>query len=112
MSSSETQTSLERLPAGVARSLPLWEIASVITSCLIAEWAVLVFVGRSKLVMAIPITLAFALMLFSHRERGETSRDLGLRTDNFLTSCRLLFLPILLALFLIFWFCLSTRHCL
>jgi len=110
MSSSETQTSLERLPAGVARSLPLWEIASVITSCLIAEWAVLVFVGRSKLVMAIPITLAFALMLFSHRERGETSLDLGLRTDNFLTSFRLLLLPTLLAVFLIIAFGWSTSH--
>ncbi len=102
---SETQTSLERLPAGVARSLPLWEIASVITSCLIAEWAVLVFVGRSKL-----ITLALALMSFSHRERGETSRDLGLRTDNFLTSCRLLLLPTLLAVFLIITFGWSTSH--
>ncbi len=71
------------------------------TSCLIAEWVVLVFVGRSKLIMAIPIGLAFVFMLLSHRERGETFRDLGLRTDNFLLSCRLLFLPTTLAVLVI-----------
>ena len=98
---SDSQSSPETLAAGVARALPLWEIASVMTSCLIAEWAVLVFVGHSKWVMAIPITLAFGLMLFSHRECGETLRDLGLRTDNFVFSCRLLFLPTALAVFLI-----------
>jgi uncharacterized protein len=110
MSGSETQTSLERLPAGLARSLPLWEIASVVTSCLIAEWAVLVFVGRSKLVMGIPIALAFGLMLYSHRERGETLRDLGFRTDNFLACCRLLLLPTAIAVFLIITFGWFTSH--
>lgn len=98
---SNSQISPETLAAGASRALPLWEIASVMTSCLIAEWAVLVFVGHSKLVMAIPITLAFGLMLFSHRERGETLRDVGLRTDNFLFACRLLLLPTALAFFLI-----------
>jgi membrane protease YdiL (CAAX protease family) len=106
----DTQTSLEQLPTGVARSLALWEVASVMTSCLIAEWAVLVFVGRSKLVMAVPVSLGFGLMLFSHRERGETLRDLGLRTDNFLTSCRLLLLPTLLAVLLVITFGWSTSH--
>jgi hypothetical protein len=110
MSGSETQTSLERLPAGLARSLPLWEIASVVTSCLIAEWTVLVFIGRSKLVMGIPIALAFGLMLFSHRERGETLRDLGLRTDKFLACCRLLLLPTAIAVFLIITFGWFTSH--
>ena len=110
MGDGETQTALEKLPAGVERSLPLWEIASVMTSCLIAEWAVLVFVGRSKLVMAIPVTLAFAFMLYSHRERGETLRELGLRTDNFLISCRLLLLPTALAVILILSFGWFTSH--
>jgi hypothetical protein len=74
------------------------------TSCLIAEWAVLVFVGKSKWVMAIPIAFAVGLMFFSHRERGETLRDIGLRTDNFLISCQLLLLPTALAVFLIMSF--------
>jgi len=110
MSGSETQTSLERLPAGVARSLALWEIASIITSCLIAEWAVLLFVERSKLVMGIPVALAFGLMLFSHRERGETFRDVGLRADNFFASCRLLLLPTAIAVLLITTFGWLTSH--
>lgn len=97
----DSKSSPETLGAGASRLLPLWEIASVMTSCLIAEWVVLVFLGRNKLVMAIPITLAFGLMLCSHRERGETLRDIGLRTDNFLFSCRLLFLPTAVAVFLI-----------
>lgn len=76
-----------------ANRLGLWEIASVVTSCLIAEWVVLSFAGASKLIGAIPILLALSLMAFSHRERGETLHDIGFRTDNFLASCRLLLLP-------------------
>ena len=101
------KNSLEQLPSGIERSLPLWEIASVVTSCLIAEWAVLVFIGRNKAIMAIPVGLAFALMLYSHRERGESLRDIGLRADTFLAACRLLLIPTALAVILILvvgWF--------
>ena len=73
--------------------LALWEIVSVVTSCLIAEWVVLSFAGASKLISAVPILLATGLMAFSHRERGETPREIGFRTDNFLASSRLLLLP-------------------
>lgn len=90
---SDRDNSLEQLPPGTDRWLPLWEIASVVTSCLIAEWVVLVFIGNNKLVLAIPVVLALALMFLSHRQRCETLRDLGLRTDNFLACCRLLLLP-------------------
>lgn len=83
------------------KTLALWEIASVITSCLIAEWVVLSFVGRSKLILAIPILLSLGLMVFSHRERGETLRDIGFRSDNFLAACRLLLLPTLAAVLLL-----------
>lgn len=89
------------------KTLALWEIASVITSCLIAEWVVLAFVGRSKLILAIPILLSLGLMVLSHRERGETLRDVGFRSDNFLAACRLLLLPTLAALLVVFavgWF--------
>jgi len=57
------------------RALAVWEIVSVVVSCLIAEWVVLAFVGRSKLVLAIPVALALALMIFSHRAYGESARD-------------------------------------
>ncbi len=78
---------------GRAKGLAIWEITSVVTSCLIAEWVVLSFVGRSKLIIAIPILLAVGFMVFSHREHGETLRDIGFRTDNFFASSRLLLLP-------------------
>jgi len=91
----------QSLPEHTARALALWEIASVVTSCLIAEWVVLAFVGRSKLITAIPILSALGLMAFSHFERGETLPEIGFRADNFLASCRLLLLPTTAAVFLI-----------
>ena len=83
-----------------ARGLALWEILSVVTSCLLAEWVVLSFAGRTKLAIAVPVLLALGLMLFSHRERGETFQDIGFRTDNFLAACRLLLLPTALVVLL------------
>lgn len=77
---------------------PLWEIASVVTSCLIAEWLVFAFAGDSKLVGVIPVTLALAFMIFSHRERGETVRDIGFRFDNFWAAIGVLWLPTTIAI--------------
>jgi len=75
------------------RSLAAWEIVSVVSSVLIAEWILSASAGRSKLVVAIPVTLAFALIIYSHVQRGETARELGLRLDTFLPALRLLLLP-------------------
>jgi|ERR1043166_3596598 membrane protease YdiL (CAAX protease family) len=75
------------------KKIALWEIASVITSCLIAEWVALSFAGRNKIITLIPVLLALGLIFLSHRERGETLHYLGFRTDNFLAACRLLLLP-------------------
>jgi hypothetical protein len=75
------------------RALAAWEIASVVVSCLIAEWVVLAFAGTNKLLLAIPVVLALALMIYSHRAYGETARDLGFRWDNFGPAVRLLALP-------------------
>jgi len=83
----------DSMPGSTAKALAIWEIVSVVTSCLIAEWVVLSFAGHSKLITAIPIVLAVGLMVFSHRERAETLVDIGFRTDNFLAACRLLLLP-------------------
>jgi membrane protease YdiL (CAAX protease family) len=82
-------------------TLALWEIVSVVISCLIAEWVVLAFIGPNKLALAIPIALALTLMIFSHRVYGETMHDLGFRLDNFLASAKLLLLPTLIAIALI-----------
>lgn len=78
-----------------ARTLALWEIVSVVLSCLIAEWVVLAFVGRSKFVLAVPIALALMLMVFSHRAYGETLAEIGFRLDNFVAAVKLLILPTL-----------------
>src|SRR5919205_1739511 len=84
-------------PATVA----LWEIVSVLISCLIAEWVVLAFIGPNKLALALPVALALALMIFSHRIYRETLYDLGFRPDNFLASAKLLLLPTIIAIALI-----------
>src|SRR5688572_20617621 len=83
------------------RTLALWEIVSVVVSCLIAEWVVLAFVGRSKLVLAMPIGLALMLMVLSHRAYGETWHEIGFRWDNFLAAARLLVLPTLAAIVIV-----------
>ncbi len=82
-------------------TLAVWEIISVVLSCLIAEWVVLAFVGRSKLVLAIPIALALMLMIASHRAYGETMRDIGFRWDNFVAALKLLVLPTLAAIIVV-----------
>lgn len=79
-------------------TVALWEIVSVVVSCLIAEWVVLAFVGRSKLVLAIPIALALMLMIVSHRAYGERLREIGFRWDNFAAAAKLLIVPTVAAI--------------
>jgi CAAX prenyl protease-like protein len=78
------------------RALASWEIASVVSSILIAEWILSAVIGRSKAIVAIPIGLAFVLIIGSHRLRGETFRDLGFRFDNFLRAGKLLVPPMIM----------------
>jgi membrane protease YdiL (CAAX protease family) len=80
------------------KSLAAWEIASVTLSFLIAEWMVMPFAGNSKLVAALPVGLAFALILLSHHARGESAREIGWRLDNFGKAARLLILPMLVGI--------------
>jgi uncharacterized protein len=75
------------------RQLALWEIVSVVTSALIAEWVITAVVGRSSLFIIFPIGFAFGLMFLSHRLRKESLRDIGFRFDNFRQAIRLLVLP-------------------
>ena len=82
-------------------ALALWEMVSVIVSCLIAEWVILGVVGPRSAALAIPITLALVLMIFSHRVYGETLRDLGFRTDNFIAAAKHLILPTVISIALI-----------
>jgi membrane protease YdiL (CAAX protease family) len=79
------------------RALTSWEILSVMSSVLIAEWIAAAAAGVNKLAVAIPVTLAFAFMIVSHREHGETLKDLGFRLDNFVSAILLLIPPMLLS---------------
>lgn len=83
------------------RALAAWEIVSVVLSCLIAEWIVLAFAGPNKVLLALPIALALALMICSHRAYGENPRNLGFRWDNFGPAIKLLILPTVAAVVII-----------
>jgi membrane protease YdiL (CAAX protease family) len=85
----------------LARYLPLWEIISVTSSALIAEWSMRSFFGKGSLVAVIPIVLALSFMLYSHLQRREGLYDLGFRFDNFLPALRLVALPTLFAVVLV-----------
>ena len=88
-------------PGNNSVPLALWEMGSVIVSCLIAEWVVLGVVGARSPAFAIPIVLALVLMIFSHRVYGETIRDIGFRWDNFVAAAKLLVLPTIISIALI-----------
>jgi membrane protease YdiL (CAAX protease family) len=90
-------------------SLAAWEIASVTSSFLIAEWMVMPFAGNSKLVAAVPVGLAFTLMLLSHHARREPAREIGWRFDNFGGAARLLVLPMLVVAIVLVGIGLMTR---
>ena len=92
------------------RTLAAWEIASVLVSCLIAEWVVLAFVGNNKFIIAVPIAFALALMIFSHRFYGEGAHELGFRWDNFFASTQLLVLPTMAAIVIVAGTSLLTSH--
>ena len=97
-----TETDRARLAARHAdftnpgeRSLAGWEIASVFSSALIGEWILSAAGGRTKLIVLIPVSLAFMLVIGSQILRREELRDLGLRFDNFFSAMKLLALPMI-----------------
>lgn len=98
------ETRLETLGT---RSLAAWEIVSVVSSTVIAEWGVMAVAGDNKLLIAVPVSLAFIYMFLSHRAHGESARDLGWRVDNFMHAGGLLLVPMLLVtilFILVGWF--------
>jgi membrane protease YdiL (CAAX protease family) len=100
-----TEVAAHARAAPGSRALAAWEIASISASIIVGEWAVLAL-GNHKILLAVPVACAFALMFYSHHLRGETLRELGWRTDNFMSAARLLLLPMIagtLALALVGW---------
>ncbi len=76
------------------RALAIWEIVSVGSSILIAEWMLASAAGLSKALIALPVALALALMFTSHRVRRESLHELGFRFDNFFRALYLLAIPV------------------
>ena len=71
-------------------------------SCLIAEWVFLAFLSRHRWLVIVPLVLAICFMLISHRAYGESARELGFRFDNLLPTLKLVLLPTLIAVAVIF----------
>jgi membrane protease YdiL (CAAX protease family) len=79
------------------RIIGIWEVVSVISSLLVAEWIVPSLARNSDWAATVPLALALALILLSHALRGESIRDIGFRFDNFGPALRLLAIPTLIA---------------
>jgi hypothetical protein len=84
-----------------SRGLALWEVVTIITSCLIAEWTLVPFATGRGFLAAIPILLALGFMIFSHWYREESVQAIGFRLDNFVAAARMLILPTLGAVIVI-----------
>lgn len=66
------------------------------SSALVAEWAVIAAVGFSAAWYALPVGLAFALMIYSGRLRGETPGGIGWNLSEFWPAMRLLIVPMII----------------
>src|SRR4051812_29072307 len=93
--------SITEQPDSALRDLALWEIASIVTSCLAAEWVVLALLNDQRWFLAIPLALALGLMLYSHRLHGESFAELGFRLDNIVPALKILSIPTLTAIIFI-----------
>ena len=94
MSAPESSSSSDTLSW---QAINLAEIISVVLSILLVEWALAPFAVLPWLLGAPPL-LAFALMLYSHRCRGETAQMLGFGGRYFDRALLLLAGPTLLAI--------------
>ena len=86
---------------------------SIVLLCALAvEWAILPFT-KNPFIIALPILVALATIVFSHRRRNESLKELGYRFDNFAACWRLLILPMLaffVGLTVLGWFLGSLRY--
>lgn len=77
------------------------EVASIIASVFITTWVIIPLQPEPRWLIAVPGLFAAALMLNSHRVRGEKLDEVGLSTRNFWRASRQLALPTLAACFVI-----------
>jgi membrane protease YdiL (CAAX protease family) len=90
------------LTAGLTPStVAMWEIVSVLVSCLLAEWLFASYIGRGKLALVMPISLAMILIILSQRIYGEGLREIGFRFDNLGRSLRFLLIPTIITVLVV-----------
>lgn len=73
------------------------EVGSVVGSVFLTLWLIIPIGPPFRWMWAIPGLLALGLIIYSHRVRGESPRQLGLSTENFGRAMKLLALPTLAA---------------
>jgi membrane protease YdiL (CAAX protease family) len=96
----------ETFPAGEKlttrnRLIATWEIVSVVSSFVAAEWVIRPFGARENLLAGTPLVVALIAMALSHYARGDSLRTIGWRIDNLGRALRALLLPTLGAVILI-----------
>lgn len=79
------------------RAVTVLEVASVIASVMITVWAIIPMQIQERWLMAVPGLLALALIINSHRVRGESLWELGFTHRYFGRALRLIILPTLAA---------------
>ncbi len=75
------------------RAVTLLEVVSVIFTVLITAWAIVPLRLNNRWLEMLPALLALALMINSHRLRGERPGELGFTTRHFWRALRLLVIP-------------------
>ena len=83
------------------RLIATWEIVSIVSSFVVAEWVIRPFGARENLLAGTPLVVALIAMALSHYARGDSLRTIGWRIDNLWLALRALLLPTLGALILI-----------
>ncbi len=91
------------------RAATLAELASVISSILIALWVLVPLYPDSRILLYVPGLFALGFVVYSQRVRGETFEDIGLTTRNFGKALRLLAIPTAIAVILFGGIAVSTN---
>lgn len=95
----------ENIPAPVAdsaaqvslRAIAGLEVASVVASVFLTVWVIIPLQPPQRWLIAIPGLLALALIIHSHRVRGERLGEMGFSLRHFWRGLRLVALPTLVA---------------
>ncbi len=82
------------------RMVTALEVGSVLSSVFLTLWLIIPMQPPFRWMWGIPGALALALIVNSHRVRGESLRQLGLSLESFGRAMKLLVLPTVVALIL------------